>query len=103
MVQYFIVSKRNPFTLKHYRLSLDDFDEPIIHDNDVIPQIIDPYVCGYCQKHFTSRNKLFNHLGFMGIDIWSEAKVYYNDKKKINKKRYGKQTLDQIFKKIKIT
>ena len=43
------------------------FDETI-HDNAVTPIVYHRTVCGYCNTMYPSRNQLFHHLGFMGID-----------------------------------
>lgn len=105
-VKYFVVSKKNPYTQKHYRVEIEEQDitDSVDHDNDVIPQIVDPFECGYCHKHFPSRNRLFYHLGFMGIDIWSADKVYFDKTTRNVKRKYRKQEarLDSVFKKMKI-
>ena len=54
-----------------YDIFTDMFDEKL-HNNDITPLIINPYVCGYCQTIFSSRTKLFYHLGYMGININNE-------------------------------
>ena len=36
------------------------------------------YKCGYCLLTFSSRNKLFNHLGFCNVDITQTESKYYN-------------------------
>lgn len=66
--------KKNPWNFKEYiyDINLEDiqFDRfnQNLHDNNTLPQVIDPYVCGYCNTRFCSRNRLFYHLAFMGID-----------------------------------
>ena len=52
------------------------------------------YKCGYCLLTFSSRNKLFNHLGFCNVDInKSESKMnestsqYYNQNDILTKYR----------------
>ena len=89
----FLHSKKNVFTNKHYRIHLDDIEDigsnqynTNIHNNEIIPQIINPHICGYCQTLFSSRNKLFYHLGFMGIDI-KKSSYDCDRKRKQNKKR----------------
>lgn len=66
--------KKNPWNHKDYiydihleQINSDMFNQNL-HDNNALPQVIDPYVCGYCNTRFCSRNKLFYHLAFMGID-----------------------------------
>lgn len=66
--------KTNPWNHKDYiydihleKINSDMFNQNL-HDNNALPQVIDPYVCGYCNTRFCSRNKLFYHLAFMGID-----------------------------------
>lgn len=67
--------RKNPFTGKHYRYDTDDHDiftemfNDDMHDNREIPDMSSRYTCGYCQVMFESRNQLFHHLGYMGIDI----------------------------------
>jgi hypothetical protein len=72
------------------------FDESL-HKNEHNALIVDPYVCSYCQTSFDSRNKLFYHLGFMGIDVRHshmgedgdidyELKEYLHKKKKQRKR-----------------
>lgn len=67
--------RKNPFTQKHYRYDTDDFDiftemfNDEIHDNTEVPVMSCRYTCGYCDVLFESRNQLFHHLGYMGIDI----------------------------------
>lgn len=67
--------RKNPFTHKHYRYDTDDFDiftemfNDEIHDNTEVPETSCRYTCGYCNVLFDSRNQLFHHLGYMGIDI----------------------------------
>lgn len=66
--------KKNPWNHKDYiydinkdNINSDMFNQNL-HDNNALPQVIDPYVCGYCNTRFCSRNRLFYHLAFMGID-----------------------------------
>ena len=88
--------RRNPFNGKYYRVNIYDenkymtyspytFDKNA-HDNSITPMIIDPYVCGYCDTRFCSRNKLFHHLAYIGINIFNDRKIYHENKKK--KRRY---------------
>jgi hypothetical protein len=71
-----IVYKRNTYNGRYYKYDLDEYDyfdkmfDETLHDNNVIPQY-DRFdtVCGYCGTEFTSRNRLFHHLGFMDINI----------------------------------
>lgn len=73
--------KTNPWNHKDYfydihleNINSDMFNKNL-HDNDTLPQVIDPYVCGYCNTRFCSRNKLFYHLAFMGIDTRDSSKI----------------------------
>ena len=45
------------------------FDEHL-HNRDIIPHF-DPHnkICAYCNTEFQSRNQLFKHLGYHGLDI----------------------------------
>jgi hypothetical protein len=68
--------RKNPFTKKHYRYDTDDvniftdmFDDELHNSMSTPEPEIDRYTCGYCQTMFESRNQLFYHLGYMGIDI----------------------------------
>ena len=70
-----------------------------VHDNIQIPQIIDPYVCGYCSICFSSRNKLFNHLEMMGIDTLSPYKYV---PRKFHRKRIHQDNIEQQLKRLRI-
>ena len=68
--------KYNNFTGKYYKYDTDDhdifapmFDEGL-HKNDIIAHC-EPgtKVCAYCHTEFSSRNQLFKHLGYHGLDI----------------------------------
>jgi len=65
-----LVIRTNPWNHKTYEANTDSSDQfnQRLHNNDQLPQVIDPYVCGYCQTRFSSRNKLFYHLNFMNIN-----------------------------------
>jgi hypothetical protein len=71
-----IVYKRNSYNGTYYKYDLDEYDyfdkmfDETLHDNNVTPQYdILCKVCGYCGTAFSSRNRLFHHLGFMDINI----------------------------------
>jgi hypothetical protein len=78
-----IVSKFNKFTGKYYHYDLDDFDfftpmfDESLHDDSfnaesIHAELLDyehKKVCSYCQTEFSSRNDLFKHLGYHGVDI----------------------------------
>jgi len=73
--------KTNPWNHKDYiydinqeNINSDMFNQNL-HDNNALPQVIDPYVCGYCNTRFCSRNRLFYHLAFMGIDTRDSSKI----------------------------
>jgi hypothetical protein len=63
----------NIYTKQYYYGELDEqmlASYDVIHDNDLTPIIPEnPCECGYCGDIFQSRNKLFQHLGLMNIDI----------------------------------
>jgi len=65
-----LVIRTNPWNHKTYEANTDSSDQynQRLHNNDQLPQVVDPYVCGYCQTRFCSRNKLFYHLNFMNIN-----------------------------------
>jgi hypothetical protein len=75
------VYKYNKYTKKYYKYQLDEYDahEPKfnenIHVNHVDPYDLPRQQCAYCGYVFDSRNKLFNHLGFLGIDIRKKSKL----------------------------
>lgn len=91
--------KTNPWNHKDYiydinqdNINSDMFNQNL-HDNNALPQVIDPYVCGYCNTRFCSRNKLFYHLAFMGIDTRDsniEEKPEIKDQVVKNRKRHQK-------------
>lgn len=69
------IYKFNQHTKKYYKYDTDDvdiftpmFDEGL-HDNSIDPTAFHRHVCVYCNTAFSSRNKLFHHLGYMNIDI----------------------------------
>jgi hypothetical protein len=69
-----------------YGQNINDYTfNKAVHNNDHYPLIVDPYICGYCETCFESRNKLFYHLGFMGINIQTSTK--FEMKKKQYKRR----------------
>lgn len=56
----------------YYQFEIDDsmkFNEKIHKTYHLENDNYHPLQCGYCGYFFQSRNKLFNHLGFMNIDI----------------------------------
>lgn len=68
------VYKYNPFNKKYYKYCADEYDaheskfDEKLHVNECDPMEMPRTQCAYCGCMFDSRNKLFNHLGFMGID-----------------------------------
>lgn len=68
------VYKYNPFNKKYYKYCVEEYDiheskfDEKLHVNDYDPMVMPRTQCAYCGCMFESRNKLFNHLGFMGID-----------------------------------
>lgn len=79
------VYKFNNFTQKYYKYDTDDIDlftdmfDENLHNNDITPMVCNPNQCMYCCTVFSSRNKLFHHLGFMNIDIRRKYEQYGND------------------------
>lgn len=81
--------KFNPFTQQYYKYDTDDvdimnamFDEQL-HDNNITPVMYKKNICAYCHTCFSSRNSLFKHLGYMGIDIRKPGQIiknHYDDK-----------------------
>ena len=110
----FLISRRNPFTGLHYRIkktevmpeNMDILFNKNVHDNDKFPFIIDPYVCGYCGVGFISRNKLFFHLGYMGINISCAEIMSKRERasriarKKLHMKAY--EDISSMMKKVKL-
>lgn len=84
--------RRNPFNGKYYRINIHNENKYMtyspntfnkaVHDNSITPMIVDPYVCAYCDTRFSSRNKLFYHLGYMGINIFNDRKIYFDNREK---------------------
>ncbi len=72
-----------------YDFSTEMFNDDM-HDNSVTPDFCrHSKTCSYCGTTFSSRNKLFYHLGFHNIDIGKKRKkikkykykyIYYNRK-----------------------
>ena len=103
-----ILSNYNTFTKKYYEYDTDEVDESSLmfnkdlHNNDIVIQWNYPHKnkCAYCNTTFQSRNKLFNHLGYMGIDIRTHGmdtemdtddivyKQYCHEKKKKRNNKY---------------
>lgn len=76
-----LVTRTNPWNHKTYEADVDSSDQynQRLHNNDQLPQVVDPYVCGYCQTRFCSRNQLFYHLNFMNINTIDYNKEYEAD------------------------
>lgn len=103
-----IISSYNKFTKKYYEYDTEDVDEsgPMfnkeLHNNDITVQWNYPHktTCAYCNTCFESRNKLFNHLGYMGIDIRhsgmdqndEEYDKYIKQRKRQRRKRFQRWT-----------
>lgn len=71
-----IIYKLNKYNNRYYQYDLDDYDymspmfDEDLHNNDLTPTFVKKTtVCAYCHTAFSSRNKLFYHLGFHNIDI----------------------------------
>ena len=105
------ITKRNDYDNKIYKIMLLNYDtsrsefDSKLHNNDITPMINDcqPTTCMYCMTTFDSRNKLFNHLGFMNIDTRNENRTDSTDlftKKKRHKYRYKKHRTRGIRKQI---
>lgn len=76
--------KYNPFSKKYYKYDTDEYDifspmfDAALHNNEMTPMCLSKTTCMYCNTEFASRNKLFYHLGFMGIDVFAgKPKDYY--------------------------
>lgn len=67
--------KFNQYTGKYYKYDSDYYDifhpmfDEELHNKDIKELYCDKLVCAYCGTQFESRNKLFYHLGYNGIDI----------------------------------
>ena len=70
--------KYNEFTRKYYKYDTDDHDiltpmfDELLHKQDITidpDMMTDTKICYYCHTEFPSRNQLFKHLGYHGIDI----------------------------------
>lgn len=65
----------NQYVGKYYLFDYDSVDinspmfDDILHDNNRTPCMENVHTCGYCNTQFAKRSQLFNHLGYMGIDI----------------------------------
>ena len=83
-----LVTRTNPWNHKTYEADVDSSDQynQRLHNNDQLPQVVDPYVCGYCQTRFCSRNQLFYHLNFMNINTIDYNKEYEADAETETKK-----------------
>lgn len=96
-----IVSRYNKYTGKYYHYDLDDYDyfTPMFDEGLHVDGLQDDSfdmeaklhaevhhmrTCLYCNTEFSSRNKLFKHLGYHGIDIRREDEDYDSMKRKSN-------------------
>lgn len=88
-----LVTRTNPWNHKTYEADVDSSDQynQRLHNNDQLPQVVDPYVCGYCQTRFCSRNQLFYHLNFMNINTIDYDADAENSINIIKKKRKFKK------------
>ncbi len=65
----------NDHDLKIYKVPLSDFDSNHSEYDSVLHSIHQEWIaparniCMYCEAEFESRNKLFQHLGFMNVNI----------------------------------
>jgi hypothetical protein len=107
-----IIKNINPWNNKLYEYDSDDYDlsSPMfnreVHNNNIIPQIINPHICGYCFVSFDSRNKLFYHLGYNNINTSPHTSPHTSPryKRRINhttptnspSKRFRIEDLDKI-------
>lgn len=80
------IYKYNPFTAKYYTYPLDiynstsNFFDETLHNNNLDPPFLPTLQCAYCGYIFPSRNRLFHHLNFMGINTTrSQTKTDYYD------------------------
>lgn len=102
-----LIERINIYNNKVYSYDSEKYDfntemfNDEIHDNSIEPEFYrNSKTCSYCGTTFTSRNKLFYHLGFHNIDIGIRRKkkknkykyIYYN---------YRKPNIHHYFKKVK--
>lgn len=70
--------KFNQYNGKYYKYDSDYYDilhpmfDEELHSREIKESNCDKLVCLYCGTRFESRNKLFYHLGYNGIDIRSK-------------------------------
>jgi hypothetical protein len=99
------ICKTNVWNGKSYTYDSDEYDmftpmfDEQLHNNDHIAQIVNPYVCGYCQTSFESRSRLFYHLGFMGIDVRSK----YGDQDHVRRHRKRRNRRWYSYKRSRMT
>lgn len=79
------VYRYNQHTMKYYKYNIRDYntEHPMfneeLHNNDITPCTLYHNTCAYCMTIFKSRTQLFNHLGFMNINIGGrKSKNQYN-------------------------
>lgn len=78
--------KYNEFTGKYYHYDMDDYDffspmfDETLHCNewDVPTEYKKSKTCWYCNTTFKTRNQLFYHLGYHGINV-NPAKAHDDD------------------------
>lgn len=104
-----ILQRFNPFTNKlyEYDVSPSEASHPmynaLLHSNEKAPEP-SPFknMCGYCYTIFESRNKLFYHLGFHGIDVRNidadRVDCEY-ERRKNNHKKWWRYKQNKIMKK----
>jgi hypothetical protein len=106
-----IVSRYNKHTGKYYHYDLDDYDyftpmfDNELHDDSFDMEAMlhadiigSSKTCLYCNTEFSSRNKLFKHLGYQGIDIRREQVEWEYD----NMKRKRENEITRMLKRIQL-
>ena len=75
--------------------AMDPMGEDLIHDNNVIPIVVNKLQCAYCGLWFLTRNRLFRHLRENGIEI-TEQRYKTNVGKRYGiTKRKKRATIDK--------
>lgn len=79
------VYRYNPFLKKYFRYDVGEYDahegkfDERLHINEHDPMELPRQQCSYCGYNFDSRNKLFHHLAFMGIDTRKNKGTVYKE------------------------
>ena len=88
----------NDHDLKIYKIPLNEFDSNLSDYDTVLHSIQHDWItparntCMYCEAEFDSRNKLFQHLGFMNVNIKKQKKY----KSVLKKRKYSSISMDDF-------